>query len=129
MIDCQDFYKFFYKIVLAQAHRDPLKRGVKKLRCFSKKRFEELKRLLKGGVLSKDEPSIDILRAGKIQKGWKGKDTSKRLCKRERFFVTINRREDAWWHKERWAEVYDSENVWGDLRREDEMRLKRLIKG
>lgn len=39
------------------------------------------------------------------------------------------RKEKTWWDKERWGDAYNLENPWYDLSRENEMRLKKIIKG
>ena len=41
----------------------------------------------------------------------------------------MNKSEDFWWEREKWDMVIDPENPWGDLSREEEYRLKALLKG
>jgi hypothetical protein len=115
---------------LSQADRAPLCRikRLKKLECFNRGRFKELKDrfkeinfvyyLKKKKRLKKEEKKVEervIYDDIKIQRDI--------LC------IGYKDREEEWIGKEKWDMVIDFENYWGDLSIDEEEKLSRLLKG
>ncbi len=115
--------------VLAPVHRDPLHRpsNLRKLECFNKERFKELKGFLKEAVFLKEEE--DLFSENGFQQ--KEEDNCKLDCERNShdFSHLASKREAIWWEKENWSLVIDVEDPWGDLSREEGVFLKALLKG
>lgn len=120
-------------IVLAQAHRDPLFRinKLRKLECFSEKRFKELQDIIRGFTLAlvkqpapfyQDEISQGVRRVIR-------RDRLSYVGKGDGFSHIVSRRRQLWWESKDWDLVADIENPWGDLSMEGEYLLKVLLKG
>jgi hypothetical protein len=124
--------KFSLKFVLAQAHRDPLIKikGLRKIECFSEKRFKELKRAIKELVFIKREEDTICGRTGEILHR-KRSERNERECRDTSydFILTWNNRERVWWDKENWKDIEDIENPWGELSWSEEYFLKKILKG
>jgi len=98
---------FLLKLVLSQVDHDPLLRvnGLKKLECFSNKRFKELKGIFKEIVTCYSES--DKKRSSKEKK--KG-ERIERLQYQGRIqrnttsfrYIYKDMKEDVWWEKEKW---------------------------
>lgn len=118
--------------VLSQAHRDPHIRGLKKLECFGEKAFEGLKRLFKEVIFKRTGSRVvssSVSERRKKVRKWKDKTRYSEHALGALASISIIGREKIWWDKERWDEMHDLENPWGDLSIEQEMRLKKMIKG
>lgn len=107
-------------------HHDPPLR-VKKLVCFGERAWVRLREAVGRVFLEK-----------RVKTGCKrGKAaTSNKEIKtyQDRVSGVVNFPVDgmgirAWWGKENWAMVNDPENPFGDLTREEEFRLRELLKG
>lgn len=114
---------------MSQVDHDPLCRvkGLKKLECFNKKKFKELKDIFK---------KIAIVHSLKKKKKLK-KDEEKREerfveeieLQRDILFTEYKDKEEVWMDKEKWDMVIDFENYWGDLSIEEEEQISRLLRG
>ena len=106
-------------------HRDPPLR-VKKLVCFGERTWVRLKEAVGGVLLEK--------RVRKRRKREKAATSNKGIkTYQDRGIRVVNFPVDgigirAWWEKENWALVTDPENLFGDLTREEEFRLRDLLK-
>jgi hypothetical protein len=118
-------------IVLAQAHRDPLNRikKLRKLECFSEKRFKGLKDIIRGFTLTL--PRIKFGAASfyqdRIEQRVKSRDEISYTGKGNDFSHIVERK--VWWESESWDLVIDPENPWVDLSVDGEYLLKVLLKG
>src|SRR3990167_6481279 len=120
------------KFVLAQVHRDPLFKikGLRKLECFSEKRFEELKILIKE-YISFSRVKKDSL-SGKtsgIQHEHRSRGKKEYISRSYSSFFAVSNRERVWWDKENWKDIEDIENPWGELSESEEYFLKKILKG
>lgn len=118
--------------VLAQAHCDPLFKikGLRKLECFSEKRFEELKILIKEYVsFSRDKKDFISGKTSGIQHGHRSKGKKEYINTSYSSFFTVSNRERVWWDKENWKGIEDIENPWGELSGSEEYFLKKILKG
>lgn len=127
-----------YLLVLAQSHRDPLS-GIRKLRkieCFSGKRFKELKEIFRGycndrkleaGTKTSKALHFREVRAKipKDKKGYKAHHTGESYNSP----CIASNSSMIWWNKENWKDIRESENLWGDLGIAEEELLRSLLKG
>ena len=101
---------------------------LRKLVCFSEKTFGKLKELF-GKLLFKKEsffPEKD--EEHQKRKDKRDKIQLQHLNKTEDFLNLITYREKAWWVKENWKGMYNSENPWMDLSKGEEHFLKNILK-
>src|SRR3990172_5548905 len=114
----------FKNYVLAQVHRDPLFKikGLRKLECFSEKRFEELKILIKEYIsFSRGKKDSLSGKSSGIQHEHRSRAYSS--------FFAVSNRERVWWDKANWKDIEDIENPWGELSESEEYFLKKILKG
>lgn len=112
-----------WKNILSKVDRVPLLeiRGIKKLECFSEKRFSRLKEIYKEikGVLKSDTKSL--------HKRFKSKEVDENLglepIEKRDINFSIDIFQDLGFERERWDLVIDMENYFGDLSREEEIKL------
>ncbi len=107
-------------------HRDPPLR-VKRLVCFGESTWIGLREALRKPVLGKKsitrrkkEKAATNDRANKVDQGREIKVVD---------FSLDGIRVRKWWEKENWAMVTDPENPFGDLTREQKLRVTELLKG
>ena len=97
---------------------------VKKLVCFGRETWLRLKGFL-------DKRSLKRQGRGYCKKG-KGKNGAAETAwvKESQIGDLLDgARVKAWWERENWAMVTESENPSGDLTREAQLRVSRLLKG
>jgi hypothetical protein len=127
-------------------HRDP-PLGVRKLVCFGKETWIRIKEVLKEGFLTrgkgnkkekgKDEKRKNKRRGKKISGGNnkeceacpQGIEISQPERERQIYFSSDDIRISPRGEKERWAGVTDMENPFGDLTKEDKLKVVELLKG
>lgn len=109
--------KTVFRIVLAQTHGDPHRKGIRKIECFSEEMFHGLKRLLQGVIFRRDESGITSYVSDERKEDCKERDKTRhsKPAFRRGAFVTIRGKEEIWWDREVWDRAYDLENPWGDL--------------
>lgn len=100
---------------------------MKKLVCFSEETWIRLREVLKKPALEKKsstrckkEKAATNDRANKADQGREVRGTS---------FSLDGIRIRKWWERENWAMVTDPENPLGDLTREEEFKLREILKG
>ena len=118
--------------VLAQVHRDPLFKikGLRKLECFSEKRFEELKILIKEYIsFSRGKKDSLSGKTSGIQHEHRSRGKKEYISRSYSSFFAVSNRERVWWDKENWKDIEDIENPWGELSESEEYFLKKILKG
>src|SRR3989338_5478676 len=117
--------------VLAQVHRDPLFKikGLRKLECFSEKRFEELKILIKEYIsFSRGKKDSLSGKTSGIQHEHRSRGKKEYISRSYSSFFAVSNRERVWWDKENWKDIEDIENPWGELSESEEYFLKKILK-
>lgn len=96
---------------------------MKKLLCFGERVWEELR-----GVVEKEGWGGDVRRPAAL---WRSQD--EQLTKNKEHLVEdgrcleIDPPEPTWWEREHWNEIYDERRSWGDLSREAQRDLRKLL--
>ncbi|MCK4326693.1 hypothetical protein KAW55_08065 [bacterium] len=107
-------------------HRDPPLR-LKRLVCFGERTWIRLREVLKKAPLEKK--SITRRKKEKEPTGAKAIKAHEDRGRRAVRFPLDGIRIRKWWEKENWAMVTDPENPFGDLTREQNLRIAELLKG
>jgi len=105
-------------------HRDPPLR-IKRLVCFGEKAWISLKKV-------KESKSSGTGKKGYYQKarGTKRPVTVSKGKEREAGYFRIDGiRVSSWWKREKWDMVTDPENPFGDITREEELKVREILKG
>ena len=98
--------------------------------CFGQETWSRLKEAVRGASSGKGRSSrrkrahprgYPADRAPVVQQGWGESPVVE--------FSFDCREDKAWWEAENWAMVTDPENAFADLRREEGLKLKELLKG
>ena len=100
---------------------------IKRLVCFGEKTKIRLKQIIENASLGKRRKKCSR-KAKEFQNPHKIKiHTGK---KRDGGYFRIDGiRVSSWWERENWAMITDPENPFGDITREDELKVKEILKG
>ena len=115
--------KKFQKNGNRKRHRDP-----PRLVCFGERIWIKIKEIIK------EEP---LERKKKDRRGKKEKTNSSNKAidipqvngSKTKSFLLDGIKVNPWWERESWAMVTDNENPFGDLTREEQLRITELLKG
>ena len=102
---------------------------MKKLVCFDRRAWIGLRKVLESSCLERKSNA----RRKKNKISNRNKDRDVQIYQsRERedgYFSLDGIRIEPWWERENWAMVTDPENPFGELTREEELRITELLKG
>ena len=97
---------------------------VKKLLCFGEGVWEELR-----GVVEEEGWGGDVSQPAalwRIQDEQRAEDEGD-LAEEDHRCLEIDHPEPTWWDLEHWNEIYDERRCWGDLSRESQRYLRKLL--
>ena len=121
---------YFWLVGNGKGHRDPPLRA-KKLVCFGERIWIKIKEVLREEFLEGKKKD----KRGKKKKVNNSSRKTPEIPQEEKggngcFSLDGSGiRIKLWWEKENWAMVTDPENLFGDLTREEEIRITELEKG